>query len=129
METVSASDLRPLPPDWLAPACARVWEEIVNSLPASYFRPADYPMLAAYCTSTAFYREAAEIVAREGMILTSERGMKYANPANAMMLAHASAMSQLGTKLRLTPQARIAKGEKAPKGQEGRRPWDSRAVA
>lgn len=132
METVPKSDARISPPDWLARAGAVVWREVVNSLPANYFRPSDEPLLAAYCTSTACYREAAEIVGRDGMILENDRGTKYANPANAMMLAHASSMAQLAVKLRLCPSARYDREKKGVKGIKdggGERPWDDRKAA
>ena len=132
MDLVEQSDSRPSPPEWLSRAGAVIWGEIVNSLPASYFRPADLPLLGSYCTSTALYIEASEILTRDGMILTNNRGTEYAHPANAIMLQHASSMAQLGTKLRLTPSARIAKGEKSPKGIAGgggERPWGRNKVA
>jgi len=123
VETVS-NDNRMAPPSWLTPAQAREWRGIVDSLPASYFRPSDEPLLAAYCTAAAAHREAAEMLAREGLILEGAKGYRFPNPAAAIMSQQASTMSQLGTKLRLTPQARIAKGEKAPKGVSGVRPFD-----
>lgn len=124
METVS-NDNRPAPPEWLAPAQARKWREIVDSLPASYFRPADYPMLAAFCTAAAAHQEAAEILEREGLIVEGAKGFRFPNPAAAIMSQQSSTMAQLAIKLRLCPSARIAKGEKAPKGVEGNRPFDS----
>lgn len=129
MKTAFPTDARPAAPGWLSPAGAVIWAEIVNSLPADYFRPADMPILASYCTSTALYIEAAEILSKDGMILVNNRGTEYAHPANSIMLQHASSMSQLATKLRLCPSARIAKGKKAPKGQTGQRPWVEPKVA
>lgn len=117
------------PPACLTRAQAREWEAIVSSLPAGYFRPSDIPMLTAFCAAAAIHRECTEIVEREGVILDGEKGYRFPNPAVAMMSQQASTMSQLAMKLRLCPSARIAKGEKAPKGVDGARPWGGKAVA
>lgn len=132
MKQAFPTDARPSAPEWLSRAGATIWSEIVNSLPADYFRASDLPLLASYCTSTAHYIEAAQTLERDGMFLVNNRGTEYAHPANSVMLQHAASMAQLGTKLRLTPQARIAKGEKKPTGLAGgggRRPWGNQEVA
>lgn len=129
METVAQSDARPDPPADFTPAQAREWRGIVESLPASYFRPSDFPLLSAFCTAAAAHREAAEILRNEGLICEGAKGYRFPNPAIAIMSSQASTMSQLGTKLRLTPQARIKKGMKGPKGVTGKRPWDSDKAA
>lgn len=129
MRSSFPTDARPAAPDWLAPAQAREWDLIVNSLPADYFRPSDAPMLAAYCCAAAAHREASEVLDREGLICEGAKGYRFPNPAAAIMSQQSSTMSQLATKLRLCPSARIAKGEKAPKGQVGNRPWGDAKVA
>lgn len=117
------------PPECLTRAQAREWDSIVKSLPAGYFRPSDVPMLTAFCAAAAIHRECTEIVEREGVICEGEKGYRFPNPAVAMMSQQASTMSQIAMKLRLCPSARIAKGEKAPKGVGGERPWGQSAVA
>lgn len=129
MKAAFPSDARLPAPDWLAPAQAREWVEIVNSLPADYFRPSDGPMLAAYCCAAAAHRAASEELESGGLILEGQKGYRFPNPAAAIMSQQSSTMSQLATKLRLCPSARIAKGMKAPKGVGGTRPWDSAQVA
>ena len=129
MKQAFPTDARISPPVDLAPACARAWERIVNSLPADYFRPSDEQILRAYVEADHFRSMAYEELQRDGMFLVTERGSKYAHPAHSMMLQQASCMATLATKLRLCPSARIAKGEKAPKGQAGHRPWSDAKVA
>jgi P27 family predicted phage terminase small subunit len=130
--SIGKSDARLSPPDFLARAPAQEWRDIVNSLPAGYFRPSDVPMLAAFCISSACHKELAGIIQRDGLIIESGRGTKIANPASRMMLEHAGAMAQMAIKLRLCPSARYAKGEKPQKGIRGGggvRPWDEEQVA
>jgi P27 family predicted phage terminase small subunit len=132
LTAVPASQSRLDPPDFLACAPAKEWRDIVNSLPAGYFRPSDVPMLAAFCISSACHKELAEIIQREGLIIESAKGTKIANPASRMMLEHAGAMAQMAIKLRLCPSARFTKGEKPQKGIAGgggARPWDEPAIA
>ena len=117
------------PPSDMADAPARAWREIVSSLPAGYFRPSDEPMLRAYVEADQFRAQAYEALRDEGMFLWSPKGTRYAHPAHSMMLQQASCMAQLATKLRLCPSARIAKGEKAPKGVNGKRPWEQSDAA
>jgi P27 family predicted phage terminase small subunit len=129
MKQTFPTDARPSPPDWLSPAQAREWRDIVNSLAADYFRPSDAPMLAAYCCAAAAHKAAAAELEIGGLILDGQKGYRFPNPAAAIMSQQSSTMSQLATKLRLCPSARIAKGEKAPKGQIGQRPWIEPKVA
>lgn len=127
LEAVPKSNARLAPPNFLARAPAREWVEIVNSLPAGYFRPSDVPILAAYCQAAAVHKECIEILAADGLLLKTDKGTKYAHPAHSMMLQQASCMAQLAVKLRLCPSARFTKGEKPQKGiggGGGKRPWD-----
>lgn len=101
----------------------------MDSLPADYFRPSDAQVLRAYVEADYYRMMAAEELERDGLFLVSPKGTKYAHPAHSMMLQQASCMASLATKLRLCPSARIAKGEKSPKGQVGQRPWGEPKVA
>ena len=114
----------PDPPADMDAAPARAWRKIVAGHPANYFLASDEPLLRAYVEADHFRAQAYEELRRDGMFLETPKGTKYAHPAHSMMLQQASCMSQLAVKLRLCPSARIARGEKAPKGVGGGRPFD-----
>lgn len=120
------SDARLEAPAHLTEAQAAEWNEIVNSLPADYFRPGDVPLLAAFCTASAIYKEAQRHMEEHGMVITDEHGRMRANPASQILTAQASSMAQMAVKLRLCPSARNSAGkagrDSAGSGQ-AKRPW------
>jgi P27 family predicted phage terminase small subunit len=104
------------------------WEKIVNSLPASYFRPGDIPLLEAFVSAAALWRQAKALIRSEGLMLFDGK-RKYVNPAQAVMVNQAGAMAQMAVKLRLCPSARYS--EKKAETQAGRasasgdrKPWE-----
>lgn len=127
LNVVHVSGQRLGPPDDLDTNERLEWVEIVNSLPADYFRPADVSLLAAYCTARAFYKAAALEMKRDGIVLMDERGKRYSHPAHAILQSQASAMAQMAVKLRLCPSSRYSDKSAATKtdaGGMGKRPWD-----
>ena len=111
----------PLDPDMQA-----VWDDIVNSLPADYFRPGDGPLLAAYCMATVFYTKAAGEVAHFGPTLMDDKGRSYGNPAQQLLVTQASTMAQLAVKLRLCPSARYSTKSASTKTDNAgaaKKPW------
>jgi P27 family predicted phage terminase small subunit len=104
-----------------------LWAEIVNSLPADFFRPGDVPLLAAYCKAWSFYLLASAEIEANGVTLEDDRGRRYANPAASMVVTQASAMAQMATKLRLAPSSRYTEKSAATRTAEsgvGRKPWE-----
>lgn len=105
----------------------QVWDEIVASLPADYFRPGDGPLLAAFCMATVFFTRAAEEVQAHGpMILNPDNGRYYANPAQQLLVTQTSAMAQLAGKLRLCPSARYSTksaSTKTDNAAPSKKPW------
>ena len=117
---------RMLAPEHLTDAERTEWEQIVLSLPADYFRPGDIPLLAAFCTASALYKEARAILQEKGMLIADERGIVRANPASQILTAQASSMAQLAGKLRLCPSSRYtekAAQTKANAVKAGAKPW------
>ena len=118
------------PPDFNE-AQAREWRAIVDSLPADYFRPSDISLLSAYCVAAAFYREAAEDMARNGITYIDERGRKVVNPAHQILTSQASAMAQMSVKLRLCPSARYSEKKANTligESSAPRRPWETNSA-
>ncbi len=60
---------RPAPPDTLTERASAFWRQVVDSLPANYLRPADLPLLGAYCLACDRWLEAERIIADEGLIV------------------------------------------------------------
>ncbi len=106
LAVVPLSAARLPPPENLTSGEVDVWKGIVDSLPASFFRPADVPLLAAYCTAYATHQKACIVLTAESLFLEDKAGRQYAHPAQAVMSNQASSMAQLSTKLRLAPSSR-----------------------
>lgn len=82
------------------------WREIVESLPATHFRRADYELLRAYCEAAALHAKATREVAAEPVLVT-----KHTTKISiwmAVMTATSSTMAQMATKLRLSVSTRIS---------------------
>lgn len=70
-----------------------MWCDIVNSLPADYFRPADVPLLMNYCRFA---------------VQADRLGEHLDDPKAVRLLRGVSAsMALIATKLRLCPSARM----------------------
>lgn len=126
LAVVPVSGRRMPPPEHLTPPQAEEWRQIVDSLPADYFRPGDAPLLAAFCVASAFYKKAAQMMEEEGLVLEDDRGRRQAHPAASILTTQASSMAQMSVKLRLAPSSRYSEKQASTKaGQAGRkRPWD-----
>lgn len=129
LNVVEVSDARLPPPDGLTEEQTDEWNQIVNSLPADYFRPGDSGLLAAFCVASVFHRRAAEDLETRGISLVdAHSGREYVNPSHQMLTSQASAMAQMAVKLRLCPSARMsgkAAQGKAGSGQKAARPWEA----
>ena len=107
----------------------RIWREIVADYPPAHFRPAEYPLLRAYCEAEALHFEACLKVAEEGGVidrlgLTKEGelvrlGVK-ANPWVAIMVSQAGIKAQMATKLKLSQSTKRA-GDEEPEKPKSKR--------
>jgi phage terminase small subunit len=86
------------------PLIAReAWHEIVDSKPATHFQPSDRPLLEAYCLQYAIQRSTQAKINR-----ALARGHDL-EPAHIKILSVCAArLASLATKLRLSPNARMA---------------------
>jgi|SRR5690606_17158381 len=125
LTVVSATAQRLEPHHSLTEQQRKLWQEIVDSLPADFFRPGDVPLLAAYCKAWSFYLLACAEIEANGVTLQDERGKRFANPAQQMVVTQASAMAQLATKLRLAPSSRYTEKSAATRqrGAVAAKPW------
>lgn len=100
----------------------KFWTAIVNSLPPDYFRPADVPLLYAYCAATEIKEQADMAVRRNGILINGK-----ANPAIKVGNQQGQLLASLAVKLRLCPSTRLrassAKLRRAHSG--GGRPWET----
>jgi P27 family predicted phage terminase small subunit len=119
LTVVKISDRRIQPPPGLTEEQADQWRQIVDSLPADYFRPGDAPLLAAFCIAAVFHQRAADDIEQRGLCLCDDKGREYVNPNHQMLTSQASAMAQMAVKLRLCPSARMT--GKAAQGKDGKK--------
>ena len=129
----SLASVPPLPLDarpesWpnLVPPEAELWRNVVQSLPADWFRPADLPILAAYCQAAAQHQEAGKQLAKSSLLLTDRFGKFYRNPLLAIQHQAALRMAALAVKLRLCPSTRYGARSAASamkSTSEGKKPW------
>ena len=117
--------LRQAPPDTLNEQEAGIWGSIMDSLPADWFRPSDWPILAAYCQTAVQYEQATEEL--RGKPLTLEgAGRVYRNPLLSVQHTAALRLAALASKLRLCPNSRVrhdATGSKRMSEVPKNKPW------
>lgn len=110
----------PEPPAGLGAAAAELWTSIVRSLPADFFRPADLPLLEAYCVAADRKRQIDGHVSRDGLILDA-----LPHPGLRMSRDEAGIMATLAVKLRLCPSSRTRpESASLRETHAGPRPWD-----
>lgn len=141
LSVVKLSDARLLPPEHLNDAESAEWRAIVDSLPADYFRPGDIPLLGAFCSASALYKQALGMMKDDGIVIqtyarktTKEDGTvvedglrQYPHPAKDILTSQAASMAQMAVKLRLCPSARYTEKSaqtKAGQSAGAARPWE-----
>jgi P27 family predicted phage terminase small subunit len=112
----------PQKPDWIAsqPVASAVWDETISDLAEipGLLNELDGGALALYCDAWQQYRDAAKIVATQGMVATSEKGGQYQNPAVGIRNKARDAIIRLGAKFGLDPTAREGMIVNAPEDDE-----------
>lgn len=110
-------------PDYFSPEEREEWRSIIQSLPADHFRPADLPLLAAFCVASVFYKDARDDMKVNGMWLRDPNtGRRYVNPCHTILTSQASAMAQMSVKLRLCPSSKSAKSAES---KPAAKPWEA----
>lgn len=95
-------------PASLRPAAKAEWRRVVKILaPLNILSPADQRVLACYCSAVAQLDEIEELLAREGLTTTTEKGATKAHPAVAMQRSAWAAVLRFAAVIGLDPAARM----------------------
>lgn len=89
-------------PGWLDDAARAVWAEVAPTLPVGTLTAADVPMFGVLCTALARYREAAALIARDGVLIPGARGV-VKHPAAQLARDAAQQALALSARFGLTP--------------------------
>lgn len=103
-------------------AVRQVWDYTVVQLQKMrVITMADRDLLITYCTAVVQFREATEILAKEGMIIQGSHGGLVKHPAQGIQREAAGIIKSLGQEFGLSPSARtrIKVGDQAPKQESG----------
>lgn len=121
---VNDADRRDPPPS-LTEDEAAIWKSIMASLPADWFRPSDWPILAAYSQTAVQYEKATTEMADEPLTLKDMNGRVYKHPLLAIQHTAALRLASLAVKLRLCPSSRMRQDATGAKGkrQPANKPW------
>lgn len=102
---LAATIPRPEPPFDLDDREAAIWQQIVNSMPATHFIPANYPLLAQLCRHITEARRAAH------MIKMYRKSKVYSNRTYGELLRQQRnetlAIVRLSTSMRLSHQSTV----------------------
>src|SRR5215213_11659691 len=109
---------RPLPPDYLTSEQREVWRKVLDDLPADWFRDSNLDLLASYCRHVIASRRVAQLIEIE------EKSDAF-SPSNYDLLLRmqnreSRALATMGTKLRLTQQALVARDKTKPRQTPGK---------
>jgi phage terminase small subunit len=122
-------DRRLRPPDSLPDAARRCFANVVASLPASHFKPADIDLLCRWAEAAAAAEEAAFQMAQPGGMVTTDGKV---SPWFAIHASATKTLNALALRLRIGPQSRArrqSKKEPAPISAYDRmrleKDWDS----
>ncbi len=111
---------RPGPPADLAADPAKVWRDLVASLPADWVSVANAPLMAAFCRHVTAARRIAELIEVEEK--SDAFNLASYGQLLSMQERESRAMATLATKLRLA-RSSVDDRQKAPKPPSGPRPW------
>lgn len=97
-------------PEYLSPLAAKLYKDVATLLRSRHaLSTVDLPLLEAYATAYAIYREAVADIAERGAILTARAETKtgfserrYSNPACDLMRKQASILTNISSKLGLS---------------------------
>lgn len=88
--------------DGLRPVGAGFLSDVVRSVPSDHFRPADRPLLRAYCKANERMSALEHLIAEQGLVFDGE-----VNPYAKALREEAKLMMSLAVKLRLCPSSRM----------------------
>lgn len=114
----------PQPPKELTETAAKLWKDIVKSLPVDYFTASDLPLLQSYCTAFDRKNQIDKMVAEHGVMYDGEP-----HPGLKISRDEASLLASSAIKLRLCPSSRTRPDSASLQAQNlGKRPWDTENI-
>lgn len=97
----------PKKPDTLSPAAGAIWDDLVEQLSGMrVLASVDGYTLETLCAPIVIHREAAVVVAEEGVVTRGVRGTIVKNPAVQVMRDAATTICLLASEFGLTPSGR-----------------------
>jgi hypothetical protein len=104
---IATAARRPAPPDDLTKPQAIEWQRIVDRLPADWFPPETWPLLAALARHIVHARMLADMVSQfRPAWVAEEGGLERLDRLLKMLDREHHAIARMSTKLRLTNQSR-----------------------
>ena len=110
LETIRKDPPKPL--EGMEGTSVDVWNRIVNSMAATFFKPHQYDLLKAYCEAVSMREEALAIVNEQGFTQTGTNGMEKVNPHVDVVTKCNTTMATLSTKLGLNANSSLQLGKK-----------------
>ena len=117
---------RPEPPLDLTPAQSDEWTTITSALPADWFSPENYPLLAQYCRHIVNARHTAQLIDQE--CSGEELNVNLYLDLLAAQHKQTTALKALAASMRLAQQAKYdarKAGVARKPGDTVTRPWES----
>lgn len=106
---------RPSAPRWLTPRARSIWRSTARELTAMrVLTSADATALGLYAQALDEYITAAELVARDGVVVPGRDGGAVANPACRVEAARWSMVERMGAQFGLSPTSRLALAAPGP---------------
>jgi P27 family predicted phage terminase small subunit len=116
------------PPAYLSEFAKGYWKRTLAELPPEAFSIADEPVLVAYFQEFELLQKLVTQQQNQPLTVIGGNGQPAVNPISNSIAKHNASLSQLASKLRLCPQARIStksaqsspefKGQKETDGDE-----------
>ncbi len=123
MQPVAVVD-RPAPILNLTPEESDVWAETVDAMPADWFRPETFPLLAQWCRHTVTARRVAQLV--DNAMAREDLDQGELKELLGMQAKETAALKALAASMRLSQQASY-NAQSAGTAKKGRatvkRPW------
>ena len=96
-------------PEWLSPDAKAMWDRLAPDLHRQgVLSPWDVDAFAALCASYCSWREAQQIVDREGVLVDGYRGSMVKNPAAQLARDYWQTFVQAAGRFGMTPSDRAA---------------------
>lgn len=108
----------PPPPEWIGKYGKAEWHKQISNLKdAGILAECDLTMFETYCREYGAYREALDIIEKQGKVFKTKNGLPLVNPFEYLSRAYLKEARAISAKFGFTPSDRSAIGA-APKKTE-----------